>query len=135
MIKGYGQKKVTTNGTSFCFRANRLAWIIHNLQFPPSDKPMILHSCIGCPECVNPTHLRPGTGKENMADKVNQGRANWAVGGRAYGCKLSEADVIEIRSLIARGHMLKDIAPMFGVGKGQISKINLNQRWKHVVIT
>lgn len=38
----------------------------------PADK-CLLHSCDN-KACVNPTHLRPGTQKENMADVIARGR-------------------------------------------------------------
>lgn len=130
--RGYGLMQLTFMKFKMCFSAHRISWIILHKTFPPSEKPMVLHSCIAAPTCCNPNHLRAGTAKENMADKMAQGRGNFAVGNRAFGCKLSESDVIEIRSLLARGHMQKTIALMFGVHRQQISKIHLRLRWKHI---
>lgn len=131
--RNYGQMKVTVKGAKFCFSTHRLSWIIHHQAFPPSEQPQILHSCIACPTCCNPNHLRAGTPQENMDDKVMQDRGNWAWGEKASNAKLSESDVIEIRKLLALGYMHKTIAVMFGVGRKAITKINMNQRWKKLI--
>ena len=133
--RSYGLMQITVNKHKFCFSAHRLSWIIKNQKFPPSEKPQILHSCIACPTCCNPNHLRAGTPQENMADKINQGRGNFPYGQRAWGCKLSDAQVIEIRDLIARGHMQKTVAKMFGISRQQVCKIHLGLRWKNLLST
>lgn len=41
-----------------------------------------LHHCDN-PECVRPDHLYPGTPKQNVADMIDRGRANFHFGRRA----------------------------------------------------
>jgi hypothetical protein len=62
-IKTWGARKNTT--------AHRLAWI---LAFgPPPEGMGVLHGCDN-PRCVNLTHLRLGTQKDNAADMWERGR-------------------------------------------------------------
>jgi hypothetical protein len=51
--------------------APRYAWFMEHGIMPPKDK-MVLHSCDN-PNCVNPDHLRIGTAKDNMQDKIKSG--------------------------------------------------------------
>jgi len=52
-------------------RAHRYSYERHVGPIP--EGLMILHSCDNR-KCVNPSHLRPGTAKENMADAISRGR-------------------------------------------------------------
>lgn len=65
-----------------------------------------------------------------MQDCKAKGRTTF--GERNGQAKLTEADVIQIRSLIARGIQQKQIAPMFGVKPRAINKIHLRLRWAHL---
>lgn len=46
--------------------------------------------------------------------------------------KLTEADVVKIRSLASSGVMLKDIAASYGIRENTTSMIVSRKRWKHV---
>lgn len=46
--------------------------------------------------------------------------------------KLSEKDVLNIRSLLENGHTHLDISNMFGVSSGLISQIKNRHIWKHI---
>lgn len=52
--------------------AQRAVMVLSGIEIPP--KMCVLHSCDN-PHCINPSHLRLGTHKENMQDKVLRGRA------------------------------------------------------------
>jgi FixJ family two-component response regulator len=89
----------------------------------------VLHRCDN-PPCVNPAHLFLGLDKENKADMVAKKRSAW---GEASGSAvLSEADVREIRSLIARGVYHRVIAERFGVSKTTVSDIHRKRSWYHL---
>lgn len=52
--------------------AYRIIWSLHNKQ--PFPKGLLAcHSC-DVPECVNPSHIRPGTAAENSAEAATRGR-------------------------------------------------------------
>ncbi len=71
---GYGQIRIGSevDGSTQNTRAHRLSWELANGPIP--NKLQVMHLC-DTPPCVNPRHLRLGTHKENMADKVQKGRA------------------------------------------------------------
>lgn len=99
----------------------------------PVEDLHVLHCCDN-PRCVNPDHLFLGTHADNMADKMAKGRAR---GGRLCGeahsqAKLTEADVIEIRSRLALGHTQHAIAADLGVSQKLVSQIKLGRCWGHV---
>jgi hypothetical protein len=55
--------------------ASQIAWRLANGRDFPAGL-YALHRCDN-PGCVNPAHIRPGTQRENVADMVAKGRANW----------------------------------------------------------
>lgn len=130
--KGYGRfnrlnrKKV---------KSHRWSWENKNGSIPVGK--MVLHSCIGQRNCVNPDHLRLGTAKENSDDMVKQGRHSHAGGGpdgEFNGqSKLTEKDVLEIRENYASGEFTqKELAKMCGVSQPVISRILAKKLWGHV---
>lgn len=60
---------------SKCEKAHRAAWILKAGSIP--DNLQVLHSCDN-PSCVNTEHLRLGTIRDNMADKMRRGRHHTA---------------------------------------------------------
>lgn len=115
-------------------RAHRVSYEIHCEPIP--DGLRVLHKCDN-PGCINPSHLFLGTDADNAADKISKGRQVNARGdavsnpGIANGnSKLSEADVIAIRSAI--GVSQRKLAVMFGVGPTQIRRIRAGDSWAHL---
>lgn len=108
--------------------AHRFSWTLVYGSIPCGM--LILHKCNN-PKCVNPSHLYVGTDADNARDMLEadpycrSGEAN----NRA---KLSNSNVIEIRRLLSEGVMQKDIAPIFGVHSGSISKIANGKIWNHI---
>lgn len=49
---------------------HRISYAVHYGEAPP----LLRHTCDNV-ECYNPTHLIPGTHRENMEDKIRRGRA------------------------------------------------------------
>ncbi len=65
---GYG---TFTIGRGWTVRAAKLSYEL--FLGVKVETPCILHICDN-PSCVNPNHLKPGTHKENMKDKLKKGR-------------------------------------------------------------
>jgi hypothetical protein len=53
-------------------RAPRIAWSLHHSRAFP-DELLACHTCDN-PNCVNPSHIWPGTMSENISDAVSKGR-------------------------------------------------------------
>lgn len=62
---GYGIFK-----TEFTASAHRFSYELHKGRIP--DGLHVLHTCNN-PPCVNPSHLKIGTNKDNIADKIAAG--------------------------------------------------------------
>jgi hypothetical protein len=63
----YGRINVRLDGRHRTFAAHRLAWLVWRGVIPDGHE--IDHVCRN-PWCVNPAHLRPVTGKENLARRI-----------------------------------------------------------------
>lgn len=70
------------------------------------------------------------THADNEADKESHGTS--ARGARNGGAKLSQEDVLAIRSLRSQGATLKEIADQFGIAFQTVSKISNKDRWNHI---
>jgi len=91
----------------------------------------ILHSCNNR-RCVEITHLRAGTQKENMKDRDKANRRIPPKGSLNGQSKLTEEDIPKIRRLSAEGMYQHDIARLFGVRKATICFIITGRSWAHV---
>lgn len=93
---------------------------------------IIRHKCDN-PGCCNPEHLESGTQKDNVADMFSRGRANRPWGSRCHRSKLSEEDVLSIRSMLTgkRGEFTR-IANLFGVTRTNIAKISKGFYWRNL---
>lgn len=79
--------------------------------------------------CVRPSHLFLGSQKENMKDMIAKGRENPPTGINHYRCKLTDADVTEIRRLWNETKKTqKELANQFEVRMNQINRIINNKR-------
>lgn len=123
--RGYGQIKIP--GTRKQMYAHRLSYELYKGRIAPGKQ--LLHSCDN-PRCVNPDHLSVGSSKDNHTDMKNKGRHLF--GERNPTVRLSEAQVIEIRKLLAAGIVQKRIAVLYGVSQITISRINTRSRWAHL---
>jgi hypothetical protein len=104
-------------------RAHRVSWEIHKGPIPTGMK--VLHRCDN-PECTNPDHLFLGAQRANVEDMRKKGRARGGTpAGRSHHrAKLSDADIIAIRSEYARGSgSLATIARWHGVSKKAVWNI------------
>lgn len=109
-------------------RAHRLAWAITHGD--PGEM-CVLHRCDNR-LCVNPEHLFLGTVQDNNADRDSKGRGWDRSGERNVNARLSDADVLAIRRLRAKGKSLREIGERFGIADTTVSGIALKRAWKHV---
>lgn len=111
--------------------ATHAAWLLSHGELPP-DGIVVCHECDN-PPCCNPSHLFLGTNKQNNDDKVSKRRH--AFGVRVGTAKLTEADVIEIKSQKPSGKapngLRENLAKRFGVSANTISDV-WRRRWTHL---
>ena len=109
--------------------AHRIAWALTFGQVP--DGLHVLHRCDN-PPCCNPAHLFLGTNLDNIKDKVSKRRATAPAGSQSPNAKLTEDDVIDIRTVRAFGASYGALAKAYGVARCTIINIVLRRAWKHV---
>lgn len=119
---GYGA--LTFRGKAYS--AHRLSYQAFNGPIPVGMH--ILHTCDN-PWCVNPAHLQAGTAKENRADCKAKGRLNIMRGSANGFSKLTEDDVLEIRTSDIGP---RELAKKFGLHEGSICHIRRGLTWKHI---
>ena len=119
---GYGRVNTSrNNGTT----AHRVVWIeLHG-------NPGMLEVCHTCDnrKCCNPKHLFLGTDKDNAADTVAKNRQARFPGVINQSAKLTEQQVIEIRSSVL-SHA--ELARRFHVSESNIRFIRKRGTWSHL---
>ncbi len=100
---------------------------VHRLIFVQSHGPIpkgmqVLHTCDNR-RCRRLDHLYLGTNEQNIDDKCRRDRS---------GKKLCIDKVIELRTLAARGISQDDLATLFGISQGNVSKTIRGIKWPHV---
>lgn len=123
--KGYGLLSLGTTKTT----AYRFSYEVFNGPIPEGE--LIRHKCNN-PECTNPEHLLTGNHKDNADDMVKAKRH--AHGEKTYNAKLTEADVIDIKTNCPVGSGYSEYARKYGVSHITIRDIVLGKYWKHVVV-
>lgn len=118
---GYGQIAYPEAGE---YRAHRVSYLVFVGKIPAGS--FVCHRCDN-PSCINPSHLWLGTNDDNMADMVEKRRSARRESNPAS--KLKEADVSEIKRLIAKGGSNRAIAADFGVTHRIVSLIRRGLLW------
>ena len=88
----------------------------------------VLHSCDN-PRCCNPTHLSLGTHQENMRQMMERGRGVQHKGEACGRSKLTEKEVLEIRTSSLPQLVL---AAKYGVAQSAVSNIKRRKTWTHI---
>ena len=89
----------------------------------------VLHKCDN-PGCVNPEHLFLGTTQQNTKDRNAKNRQARGVShGRA---KMSEEDVLSMRSQHKNGVPVKELAVKYSISLGNAYAIISRAKWKHI---
>ncbi len=108
--------------------AHRAVWTL--IRGPIPSGMDLLHQC-GQTLCVNPSHMRVGTHRENLAEAVAaRGGVHWAPKGeQCVKAKLSQEQVSDIRRRYADGERQSALASEYGVSQPSISYIVNGKRW------
>ena len=123
---GYGQVYANGKGGQL---AHRVA--LATISEPPTEKHVAAHGPCNDRLCVNPRHSSWKTQKENIADKHRDGTHQ--EGERHGMCRLTEDQVLEIRSLHATGNYLhRELAAMFDCDRSNIGLILRRKHWNHI---
>lgn len=118
---GYGVIGIQRDGKQKNIKAHRFSWQLST----GSDAGIwyVLHKCDN-PPCVNPGHLFLGTHADNQLDKIAKGRQSHINGERSNMSKLTEKQVVEIRSREWTGpEHCRDLGIEYGVHRNSIRKI------------
>ena len=127
-------------------KSHRVSYILHYGDIP--DDLWVLHSC-DVRKCVNPAHLRIGTGFDNAADRETRNRGNHAFGDDngsrkrperlkrgedVHLAKTNEQEVLEIRRKYATGNytvpdLLKEHTT---IKRTAMRYIVIRHTWKHI---
>lgn len=99
--------------------AHRLAWT--HVHGPIPSGMVVMHKC-DTPGCVNPSHLRVGSQKENLNDARAKGRMKASPAQR----KLSLADVMAIRASRALG--VRATARAFGISPKHVREVRAGRK-------
>lgn len=110
----YGQ--IVVNGKTM--GAHRASWMAHNEGKQIPENMVIRHLC-GNSLCINPDHLKPGTHRENMNDKLKHGTDSR--GDKSSGSTISD----EIRSQIKRSKRKRG-EPEYETQKQRAAKFNVS---------
>ena len=126
-VTGYGM--ITWHGKTI--GTHRLAFTLTHGPIPKGF--WILHSCDNRP-CCNPKHLRIGTNKENVEDRMKRGRQPSMLGEAGPRAKLTEKQVRYIRQNYPNSGILqRELAAMFGVTRSNISAVVRGKSWPHLL--
>ena len=130
---GYGQIRISYDvARSKAVYAHILSWEMVNGPVPKGMG--ICHSCDN-PSCINPNHLFLGTQSDNINDSVEKGRFNRPFGEKHPKAKLTEKDVIEIKSALENKYYgyLRDLAEKYDVSRSTILSIHYHRNWKYLL--
>jgi len=115
-------------------RGHRQSTLAHHASWemvygPIPSGMLVLHRC-DVRLCVRPEHLFLGTQVENVRDRDTKGRGTH--GESHHHAKLTDADVVRIRSEWATGVSQATLAHAYAIRVPQIANIVHRRAWKHL---
>jgi hypothetical protein len=124
---GYGQLRRANRN----LKAHRVSWELHRGPIPLGM--VVMHTCDN-PPCVNVAHLRLATQSANLADMRAKARGS---GGRMPGSanpasKLTEEQVIALRSEAAAGASFRALGRSYGLNKKTVAQIVRREIWRSI---
>lgn len=127
---GYGDFTHTQDSSQRKIKAHRFAYKEFVGPIPPGK--MVLHSCDN-PPCCEPSHLRVGTGSDNVQDALRRNRWNPPRGTRNPKAVLDE-DLVRTIRLLHRdlGLGARRQSRILGINEGTIRAVLDGSNWKHV---
>lgn len=120
--QGYGKFGVGDKNVM----AHRFSWSNAHGVIP--EGMLVCHKCDN-PPCVNPDHLFMGSQAENVRDMIAKGRGNHPRGENHPRARLSDKQVIKIRSSEEPG---KTIALRYGISQSLVGQIRRLAVWRHL---
>ncbi len=110
-------------------RATHIAWFAFYGELPPKGM-LVMHSCDN-PECTNPDHLRLGTHKENMQDKIAKKR-DLRANGLHFNSKVTPEQVRYLRASYP-AKPLEVLAEEIGISRAQVWQIAAGNSHKSII--
>lgn len=132
--RGYRTFTLSLRGVATPFSAHRLVWT--SFEGPiPADKQ--LNHKDGDKDNPDLTNLEVVTASENILHSFRElGRIPCpppiGIGEKNGRVKITESDVLEIRSLLDAGHSQTEVAKRFKIHQGHVSRIYLRKNWPHI---
>ena len=107
------------------FRVSRVAHYAHRAAYASvhgelPEGVVVMHRC-DTPLCCNPAHLCVGTQADNLKDMADKGRN--LRNGVSMNAKLFKDQAATARLMLEQGARQKDVAELFGVTQGTISRL------------
>ncbi len=125
-LSGNGYGKFWLEGRSR--QAHQLAYEYGTGKLIPEGMDT-MHSC-DTPACCNPSHLSPGTRRENLHDRDQKGRGLF--GEHHHQAVLTEVQVREILKKYEFGRAQADLIREYNVSTGTIYGIVTRRTWRHL---
>lgn len=128
---GYHRAVLSLNGNVKTLRIHRLVALVF-LGEPPSDDYQVNH-INGIKTDNRVVNLEWATATQNIRHAINVlGKHLGPTSEQSHMAKLNPSQVIEIRSLLAEGLSLQDIAGRYGVHFATISAIKCGKTWRNL---
>lgn len=124
---GYGHFRRKVNGKWKMYKAHRYSY--EYFHGPITEGLIVLHTCDN-PSCVNPSHLRQGTFKENSQEMVQKGRKKHGFKPNCINLNRNFAENVRQYRKDFPFMLNKEIAEVFDISAAQCSRILSNQIWK-----